>query len=671
MSLTYEDALARLFNVHESVPEHQATALCPAHPDHDASLSVGKGDDGKLLLTCHRGCTFEQIVATLNGTAPDPASSNGTGGHRTRKKRPKVKRQNVVDRSFNYLQVGGDGAGTIVAVHRRVDYDDDEGKHRKDLWWQRAEHGRRGLAGLRLEELPLYMFPTLRARSYGSLVYLVEGELKCDRLNAALRAAGVDALCVATGTGAESIPCDATLEALLDYDVVLWADNDDPGRKHMQRIAAWLQARGESPRWAHWPDAPVKGDVADFLAMGHTVADVVSLIGEVPGSDDLTSDKEAQGEETSRSTHQDEKSSEGHADNPLKRGPQGQFPLLSVVQLGKLGALKPEELVPRKIMKRSLVLTYGDGETGKSYYVQGVCFDLSAAGVPVWYVAAEGFDDIYLRILAWLAIHPDKNLDALRVIPFPVQIFKGNDASILAGQARALPEEQRPAVVVLDTIHRCVVGARESDNSDMGCVANTAALWRTEFGATTWGIHHEGKHAGQGMRGASCLYDDADTVQYVFRGGDISVIECEKQKGGIERFKPEAFTVDKHPLDEWGQPGLHAGVVKSLPSDQIIEARRMWAADQQRRQPGAKNAPGGEDGKKLPEALQKGLDVFNGLLAQHPEGVLKSTWREAAVKSGAVAEGSFGWTVRELEKRGKVVIRDTTGRYLPGESPSG
>jgi hypothetical protein len=126
-----------------------------------------------------------------------------------------------------------------------------------------------------------------------------------------------------------------------------------------------------------------------------------------------------------------------------------------------------------------------------------------------------------------------------------------------------------------------------------------------------------------------------------------------------------------HSLDEWGQSGLRAGVLKALPPSNIIEARRMWGADQQRRQPGAKNAPGGDEGNKLPEALQKALDVFNEQLKKHPDGVFKSTWREAAVKTGAVAEGSFSWAVRELEKRGKVVIQDTTGRYLLGQSPAG
>lgn len=41
------------------------TALCPAHDDRDPSLSIGNGEDGRLLLRCHAGCAFPDITATL------------------------------------------------------------------------------------------------------------------------------------------------------------------------------------------------------------------------------------------------------------------------------------------------------------------------------------------------------------------------------------------------------------------------------------------------------------------------------------------------------------------------------------------------------------------------------------------------------------------------------
>jgi hypothetical protein len=40
-------------------------ALCPAHDDHQPSLSLKEGDDGRVLIKCHAGCTTETIVEAI------------------------------------------------------------------------------------------------------------------------------------------------------------------------------------------------------------------------------------------------------------------------------------------------------------------------------------------------------------------------------------------------------------------------------------------------------------------------------------------------------------------------------------------------------------------------------------------------------------------------------
>jgi hypothetical protein len=52
-------------------PDRQYTALCPAHEDRSASLSVGGGADGRALVYCHRGCTTGEIVAALGLSVSD------------------------------------------------------------------------------------------------------------------------------------------------------------------------------------------------------------------------------------------------------------------------------------------------------------------------------------------------------------------------------------------------------------------------------------------------------------------------------------------------------------------------------------------------------------------------------------------------------------------------
>lgn len=40
-------------------------ALCPAHDDHQHSLSIGTGEDGRVLLKCFAGCSADVILGAL------------------------------------------------------------------------------------------------------------------------------------------------------------------------------------------------------------------------------------------------------------------------------------------------------------------------------------------------------------------------------------------------------------------------------------------------------------------------------------------------------------------------------------------------------------------------------------------------------------------------------
>lgn len=61
--LAVETVLARLEGVRRAGAGW--TARCPAHDDHDPSLSVGIGHDGRLLLHCFGGCPFHAILVAL------------------------------------------------------------------------------------------------------------------------------------------------------------------------------------------------------------------------------------------------------------------------------------------------------------------------------------------------------------------------------------------------------------------------------------------------------------------------------------------------------------------------------------------------------------------------------------------------------------------------------
>lgn len=58
-------------------------ANCPAHRDRTPSLSIGQGDDGRILLHCWAGCQTREVAAALGLAWSDlfPATS------RSRKRR--------------------------------------------------------------------------------------------------------------------------------------------------------------------------------------------------------------------------------------------------------------------------------------------------------------------------------------------------------------------------------------------------------------------------------------------------------------------------------------------------------------------------------------------------------------------------------------------------------
>jgi hypothetical protein len=169
--------------------------------------------------------------------------------------------------------------GQIVAVHVRKD-----GPAGKKMWWEQPD-GTSGLKGLPVSALPLYGSEDLDALPDGTRVTVTEGESARD----ALHAKGIPT--VGTVTGAGETPGNDSLIPLTRLKPVLWADNDEPGHPHMNRIAARLSALGCSTvRIVNWTEAPHKGDAADAINLG---VDVHALMAGAepwkPGNIDLAS----------------------------------------------------------------------------------------------------------------------------------------------------------------------------------------------------------------------------------------------------------------------------------------------------------------------------------------------------------------------------------------------
>jgi uncharacterized protein (DUF983 family)/energy-coupling factor transporter ATP-binding protein EcfA2 len=210
----------------------QWRSLCPAHDDQRPSLTFTERN-GRILLHCFAGCSVDAICNAL-----------GISLKNLRTDQDLERRITFEVRDLN---------GALVALHERI-----ERSGKKTFVWRHPD-GRKAQGDLKVADLPLYGVHRLQSADF---VVIVEGE-KCAE---ALWSVGIPA--VAT-YGATCDPADEPLRQVIERapTVYLWSDNDDAGRKHMERLGKRLLALGATDvRWVEWHDAPEKGDAADAVA---------------------------------------------------------------------------------------------------------------------------------------------------------------------------------------------------------------------------------------------------------------------------------------------------------------------------------------------------------------------------------------------------------------------
>lgn len=247
---------------------------CPAHDDDRPSLTVSTGRNGRLLVNCKGGCTQSAVLNSLterglwgsrrprNGA--HPASSPSSPGSPVRGAGVAPSEPVAV---YGY-RAAAEPDGPVVAEKGRW-----EGQDGKTFRWRRA--GRQdwsGLDGLSLDDLALWGVELITDRPDEPVV-VVEGE----KAALAARSLGLLAVCHPGGASTKRFTPDQ-LAPLAGRDVILWPDNDAPGRELMARLAAAIRPTARSVRFLT-PSLPVKGDAADYVAQGGTRE---ALLAELP-----------------------------------------------------------------------------------------------------------------------------------------------------------------------------------------------------------------------------------------------------------------------------------------------------------------------------------------------------------------------------------------------------
>ena len=236
------------------------SAKCPAHPDRDPSMTVSIGAGDKVLVNCHKGCTADEIVASMGLEMsdlwpPDKVEHKG--------KKTFVEAYDYVDSEGNLLfQVTRwmeNGKKTFLQRRKMKSGD-----------WNYS------LAGI---EKPIYRLPAVQAAIKAGLpIYVVEGEKDVHTLEDM-------GLVATTNPGGASAWLPRHTEALKNASrVFVVADNDAVGMKRALVITNDLEEEGVDVV----PLAPPEGhkDVSDFVEnTGDTIGGLVPIVFEEQNMD--------------------------------------------------------------------------------------------------------------------------------------------------------------------------------------------------------------------------------------------------------------------------------------------------------------------------------------------------------------------------------------------------
>ena len=228
------------FNNVMPIKENEYMALCPAHNDKNPSLSIGLSPNReKILIHCHAGCNATDILNSV--------------GLKLKNLYTVEKGKKVMSKiTYRYHKIDD----SIAYIKTRTDYDDGS----KKFYFEQPD-GTKGLKGIRRE---LYNLPAVLT---ATKVYFVEGE-KCADI-----VIKQGAVATTLDTGAKSPWYSHYDEYLKDKEVIIIPDNDTAGMNYAKRILQNIP----TARIVKLPDLPEKGDVYDWLTMGHTLAEIDEL----------------------------------------------------------------------------------------------------------------------------------------------------------------------------------------------------------------------------------------------------------------------------------------------------------------------------------------------------------------------------------------------------------
>jgi hypothetical protein len=252
---------------------------------------------------------------------------------------------------------------------------------------------------------------------------------------------------------------------------------------------------------------------------------------------------------------------------------------------------------------------------------------------PVVYITPEGVDAFGKRTRAWRIARGAERPDNFHLITDAPQIMQPGDVGELLRLIETMPEP--PALVVIDTVARHMVGGDENGQRDMGLFVDGVDRLRKAINATVLVVHHTGKDGK--MRGSTALPGALEVFVEVQKIGEKG---ARLTSGKAKDEAPFA------PIDLIGR------VVDLGALDANGHALTSLVFDLDGNPPKIR-----ESGTEKTRA-----QVLEVLAVQFPKGAKASEWQKAVEEAGVAKQSAF-YNYRDALVSGGAVIK-TMGRYI-------
>lgn len=252
---------------------------CPV-PTHgqgkgDRDRSAGLSDKG--VLQCFAGCDFKELLRILRERTPQERKTE------PRKEYSRGWPKDPV-RVYEYCSPE---TGELIAVKARFERPNpDGGKPDKTFLWRLPEGDyTKGFEGkYQLKDMPLWCATALAEAPLDQRVWITEGESAAE----ALQVRGELAVCGAWGASQRDFG--EAFNILAGRTVLLWPDNDPPGRDYMAAVRKAVRPIARSVAVVSAP-VPPKGDAVEFFTAGGKIDALLAQTLSAPTVDVIASNR--------------------------------------------------------------------------------------------------------------------------------------------------------------------------------------------------------------------------------------------------------------------------------------------------------------------------------------------------------------------------------------------